>query len=104
MIDYANDINKEKSKIKNVEIAVDSNKICSQIKDKFIVGTTNSFFIRSTPSKDSSDKSLLYRNIIIPYTEKQDDWYKTCDGRYVHQSVVNEVDLSFIQSKLGKYE
>lgn len=103
-IDYANDINKEKSKIKNVEIAVDTNKICSQIKDKFIVGNANSFFIRSTPSKDSQDKSLLYRNIIIPYTEKQEEWYKTCDGRYVHQSVVNEVDLSFIQSKLGKYE
>ncbi|MDD2894797.1 MAG: hypothetical protein PHG81_02140 [Aliarcobacter sp.] len=103
-IDYANDVNKEKSKIKNVEIAVDSNKICSQIKDKFIVGTTNSFFIRSSPSKDSLDKSLLYRNIIIPYIEKQEDWYKTCDGRYVHQSVVNEVDVSFIQSKLGKYE
>lgn len=103
-IDYANDVNKEKSKIKNVEIAVDTNKICSQIKDKFIVGNANSFFIRSTPSKDSQDKSLLYRNIIIPYTEKQEEWYKTCDGRYVHQSVVNEVDLSFIKSKLGKYE
>lgn len=103
-IDYANDVNKEKSKIKNVEIAVDTNKICSQIKDKFIVGNANSFFIRSTPSKDSLDKSLLYRNIIIPYIEKQEEWYKTCDGRYVHQSVVNEVDLSFIQSKLGKYE
>ena len=103
-IDYANDVNKEKSKIKNVEIAVDSNKICSQIKDKFIVGNANSFYIRSEPSKDSQNKSLLYRNIIIPYTEKQEDWYKTCDGRYVHQSVVNEVDLSFIQSKLGKYE
>lgn len=103
-IDYANDINKEKSKIKNVEIAVDTNKICSQIKDKFIVGNANSFFIRATPSKDSQEKSLLYRNIIIPYTEKQEEWYKTCDGRYVHQSVVNEVDLSFIQSKLGKYE
>lgn len=103
-IDYANDINKEKTKIKNVEIAVDSNKICSQIKDKFIVGTANSFFIRSTPSKDSENKSLLYRNIIIPYVEKQEEWYKTCDGRYVHQSVVNEVDLSFIESKLGKYE
>ena len=103
-IDYANDINKEKSKIKNVEIAVDTNKICSQIKDKFIVGNSNSFFIRSSPSKDSQDKSLLYRNIIIPYTEKQEEWYKTCDGRYVHQSVVSEVDLSFIQSKLGKYE
>lgn len=103
-IDYANDLNKEKTKIKNVEIAVDSNKICSQIKDKFIVGTANSFFIRSTPSKDSENKSLLYRNIIIPYVEKQEEWYKTCDGRYVHQSVVNEVDLSFIESKLGKYE
>jgi hypothetical protein len=103
-IDYANDVNKEKSKIKNVEIAVDSNKICSQIKDKFIVGNANSFYIRSEPSKDSQEKSLLYRNIIIPYVEKQEEWYKTCDGRFVHQSVVNEVDLSFIQSKLGKYE
>lgn len=103
-IDYANDVNKEKSKIKNVEIAVDTNKICSQIKDKFIVGNANSFYIRAEPSKDSQEKSLLYRNIIIPYVEKQEEWYKTCDGKYVHQSVVNEVDLSFIQSKLGKYE
>lgn len=104
VIDYANDLNKEKSKIKNVEIAVDSNKICSEIKDRFIVGTASSFYIRSSPSKDSENKSLLYRNIIIPYVEKQEEWYKTCDGRYVHQSVVNEVDLSFIESKLGKYE
>jgi hypothetical protein len=103
-IDYANDINKEKSKIKNVEIMVDSDKSCSDIKDKFIVGTSNSFFIRSSPSKDSENKSLVYKNIIIPYVEKQEEWYKTCDGRYVHQSVVSEVDLSFIQSKLGKYE
>ncbi len=103
-IDYANDLNKEKSKIKNVEIMLDSSKACSEIKDKFILGTANSFFIRLTPSKESSDKTVLYKNIIIPYVEKQEEWYKTCDGRYVHQSVVNEVDLSFIQSKLGKYE
>ena len=103
-IDYANDKNKEKSKIKNVEITIDSNKICSQIKDKFILGRADSFYIRSSPTKDSQTKSLLYRNIIIPYTEKQSDWYKTCDGRYIHESVVSEVDLTFIKSKLGKYE
>ena len=103
-IDYANDINKEKSKIKNVEIMVDSSKACSEIKDKFIVGTANSFFIRLTPSKESTDKTVLYKNIIIPFIEKQEEWYKTCDGRYVHNSVVSEVDLTFIKSKLGKYE
>ena len=103
-IDYSNDKNKEKSKVKNVEISVNSNELCSSIKDKFVVGNVNNFFIRTTPSKDSQEKKLLNKNIIIPYIEKQEDWYKTCDGKYVHQSVVTEVDTQFIKEKLGKYE
>jgi hypothetical protein len=103
-IDYSNDKNKEKSKIKNVEITVNANEICSSTKDKFIVGNVNSFFIRTNPSRDSENKALLYKNIIIPYIEKQDEWYKTCDEKYVHQSVVREVDTLFIKEKLGKYE
>ena len=103
-IDYSNDKNKEKSKMKNVEIFVNSNETCSSIKDKFIVGNVNSFFIRTSPSKDSENKTILYKNIIIPYVEKQNEWYKTCDGKYVHETVVREVDAPFISEKLGKYE
>lgn len=103
-IDYSNDKNKEKSKMKNVEILVNSSETCSSIKDKFIVGNVNSFFIRTTPTKDSDNKTILYKNIIIPYIDKQEDWYKTCDGKYVHESVVREVDTTFIKEKLGKYE
>lgn len=104
VIDYSNDKNDEKSKTKNINIVVDSSKKCSEIKDKFIVGTANSFYIRSSGSTKSEQKSLLYKNTIIPFVVKTNDWYKTCDEKYIHQSVVNQVDSSFVNSKLGKYE
>ncbi len=104
IINYANDKNNEKSITKNIDIMIDSNKICSQIKDKFIVGIPNGFYIRSSASKDSQEKTILNKNTIIPYINKQDDWYKTCDQQYIHQSVVKEVDSTFVKEKLGKYE
>jgi hypothetical protein len=104
IINYANDKNNEKSITKNIDITIDSNKICSQIKDKFIVGIPNGFYIRSSASKDSQEKTILNKNTIIPYINKQDDWYKTCDQQYIHQSVVKEVDSTFVKEKLGKYE
>lgn len=104
VIDYSNDENNEKSITRNIDIVMDSNKICSQIKDKFIVGLPIGFNIRSNPSKTSKEKSILKRNTIIPYLNKQGDWYKTCDQKYVHISVVKEIDSSFVKEKLGKYE
>uniref|UniRef100_UPI0040487AAF hypothetical protein n=1 Tax=Aliarcobacter sp. TaxID=2321116 RepID=UPI0040487AAF len=104
VIDYSSDKEKEKSITRNVDIIIDSNKICSQINDKFILGISNSFYIRSSASKNSQRKEVLNKNIIIPFIEKQGDWYKTCDQRFIHESVVKEVDKNFIQNKLGKYE
>jgi hypothetical protein len=104
IIDYANDKNNEKSITKNIDIIIDSNKICTQIKDRFIVGIPNGFFIRSSASKNSQEKTILYKNTIIPYIDKKEDWYRTCDQKYVHESVVKEIDSSFVKEKLGTYE
>jgi len=104
IIEYGNDKEKEKSITKNIDMVVDSNKACSQIKDKFIVGLPNGFFLRATPSKTSDEKVMLNKNIIIPFINKEGDWYRTCDEQYVHISVVKEVDSTFVKEKLGKYE
>jgi hypothetical protein len=104
VIDYSNDKDNEKSITRNIEIVMDSNKLCSQIKDKFIVGLPTGFYIRSNPSKNSKERSILKKNTIIPYLDKQGEWYKTCDQKYIHTSVVKEIDSSFVKEKLGKYE
>jgi hypothetical protein len=102
LIDYSN--NSDESITKNVDIAVNSSKLCETIKDHFIVGTPTSFYVRSEATKNSTEKFLLSKNTIIPFIDKQDDWYKTCDQRFIHESVVNEVDSSFVKEKLGKDE
>ncbi|MBD3831216.1 MAG: hypothetical protein IE890_12130, partial [Arcobacter sp.] len=48
--------------------------------------------------------TLLSKNTIIPFIDKQEDWYRTCDEKFIHESVVNEVDSLFVKEKLGKYE
>jgi hypothetical protein len=89
---------------KDVNFVVLPPKLCSTIKDKFIVGVEPRFNIRSSASLKSTYKELLSKNTIIPYISKTNDWYKTCDGKFVHQSVVKEVDNTFVKNKLGKYE
>ncbi len=102
LIDYSN--NKDESKTKNVDIVLDSNEHCKNITDKFIVGIKNSFYIRSEPSKDSFTKESLHKNTIIPFIEKQADWYKTCDEKFIHESNIKEVNSTFVKEKLGKNE
>jgi hypothetical protein len=104
IINYSNDLNNENSVTKNIDIEINSNKLCSQIKDKFIVGVPNGFYIRSSPSRSSEERDLLSKNTIIPYLDKQNDWYRTCDQKYVHESVVKDVDSTFVKNMLGKYE
>ena len=102
LINYSNE--KEETKTKNVDIVVSNGILCNTIKDKFIVGVPNGFYIRSEANKSSKEKTLLNKNTIIPYLSKEADWYKTCDEKYVHESVINEVDSNFVKNKLGKYE
>lgn len=102
LINYSND--KEDTKTKNVDIVVSNGILCKTIKDKYIVGVPNGFYIRSEASTNSKQRTLLNKNTIIPYIAREADWYKTCDEKYVHESVINEVDSNFVKNKLGKYE
>lgn len=91
VIDYANDIKKEKSKTKNVAILINAQKVCSKVKDKFIVGLIENFHIRSEPSTKSKDRWVLHKNIIVPYVKEVNDWYQTCDNKYIHKNVVKKI-------------
>ncbi|UTJ06233.1 hypothetical protein [Arcobacter roscoffensis] len=102
VIDYTNDKGDSKTKKRSVEIKVDSQKICNSIKDKFIIGTSARFYIRNEPTTRSSKKSILEKNTIIPYVEKLDTWYRTCDGQFVSSKVANEISYSKAVEKAGK--
>lgn len=102
VIDYTNDKGDSKTKKRSVEIKVDSQRICNSIKDKFIIGTSARFYIRNEPTTRSSKKSILEKNTIIPYVEKLDTWYRTCDGQFVSSKVANEISYSNAVKKAGK--
>ena len=104
IIDYGEDKEELKIETKNVNIKIESKRLCENSKDKFLLGNTNRFYIRSSASTSSKYKRILYKNTIIPFIYKVNDWYKTCDGRFVHKNVVKEVSASFVKNKIGKYE
>lgn len=106
IIDYSNnskeDKEQNKPKKKSVNIIIDSKKQCLNIKDKFVIGSVNRFFIRDEASIKSKTKRIYEKNTIIPYLEKLDNWYKTCDGLYVSKKVVKEISYEKALQKVGK--
>lgn len=102
LIEYSN--NKEDATTKNVDVVVNPATLCKTIKNNFIIGIPTGFYIRSEATKNSKEKTLLNKNTIIPFINKEVDWYRTCDQKFIHESVVNEVDSNFVKEKLGKYE
>lgn len=101
IIDYSNDKEGAKSKTKSVLIKVNSSKLCKTIKDKFVVGTSYRYNVRSDASLSSKTKKLYNKNTIFPYIKKHGAWYEICDGQFVNSSVVKEVSASFVQKKVG---
>lgn len=104
VIDYANDKDGASSKSQTANIVLDSGKICSSIKDKFVVGVSKTFYVRQNSSLKAKAVSVLQKNTIIPYVEKKDQWYKTCDENYIHETVVKPISAELIKAKLGQYE
>ncbi len=102
IIDYTNDEKDSDTKRKSVEIVINPKKICSSIKDKLLIGTASSFYLREKGSTKSAYKRIVQRNTIIPYIEKLSHWYKTCDGLYVSKNVVKEISYSKALKKVGK--
>lgn len=102
VIDYTNDEKDESSKTKSVNIVINAKKICRSIKDKLIIGNVDRFYIRDEGSTKSQKKAILERNTIIPYLEKMNYWYKTCDGQYISKNVVREIPYSYAVKRAGK--
>ena len=46
--------------------------------------------------KFEEQKSILEKNTIIPYVEKLDTWYRTCDGQFVSSKVANEISTELV--------
>jgi hypothetical protein len=104
LIKYANDKEGAKTKSQTANIVIDASALCSSVKEQFIVGTSRTFNLRNNPSLQGTIVSVLQKNTIIPYVEKLERWYKTCDNNYVHESVVQIISASQIEEKLGQYE
>lgn len=102
IIDYTNDEKDSDSKTKSVEIVVNPKKICSGIKNKLLIGTASKFYLREEGSTKSAYKRIVQRNTIIPYIEKLNHWYKTCDGLYVSKNVVKETTYKYAIKKVGR--
>jgi hypothetical protein len=104
LINYANDKEGAKTKSQTTNIVIDASSTCSSIKDKFIVGSSRTFNLRDNPSLKGTITSVLQKHTIIPYLEKVENWYKTCDNKYVHESVVSPMSNTQVEEKLGQYE
>lgn len=104
LINYANDKEGAKTKSQTTNIVIDSSSMCTTVKDKFIVGISRTFNLRQNPSLQGTITAVLKKHTIIPYLEKVENWYKTCDNNYVHESVVQLISNTQIEEKLGQYE
>ncbi len=107
VIEYSKDGSKnvkdtKSAKRKDVNIILEANNDCSKIKDKLIIGKSNNFYARSQANKESKYKRVLHKNTIIPYIEIVGQWYKTCDNKYIHTSVVTNISYKKAMKKLAR--
>lgn len=105
VIDYSTSGEKDDEgsrKVKSVDIVIDSAKECKKIKDKLVVGVTNSFYIRDEATTKSKVKKLLVKNTVIPYKEDLKYWYLLCDGMYVSKNVVKPITYKDAVKRIGR--
>ena len=77
---------------------------CSD-KSKLLLGISRKVYLRERPAFGSKILKTVYRNTIIAYTNKVDsnsDWYRTCDGKYVHKNEARVMSYKKIQALMSK--
>ncbi|MEA3353630.1 MAG: flagella basal body P-ring formation protein FlgA [Campylobacterota bacterium] len=88
-IHYADD--KKASVTKNRTIRLDNTLQC-KANNKYLIGISNKVHLRSGASNEYRIKSIVYKNYIIPYDKVvNDNWYRTCDGYFIHRFEVNPI-------------
>jgi hypothetical protein len=78
--------NKSATKSVKNSIEIDYVKECSQ-RENVLIGVANKVNLRSVASFRGKVKRIVKRNYLIPYIRQvDDDWYETCDKKYVHKN------------------
>ena len=99
-IHYADE--KEAAVVENKVVKVDMQENCKK-SDKYLLAVSRRVSLRSGPSNEYRIKRTVYRNYVIPYVEKvNENWYKTCDGFYIHKNevqVISKIDALFRLAK-----
>ncbi|MEJ5167787.1 MAG: hypothetical protein WHU93_01345 [Arcobacteraceae bacterium] len=85
-----------------VKVASNSAQKCTDNKDNFIVVTGGSVYLRSGPDMNSKSRFVVYKKNIIPFEERVGDWYKTCDGLYIHSKYVSEISYDEAVKKVNE--
>jgi hypothetical protein len=85
-----------------VKMASDNVQKCADNKDNFIVVTGGSVYLRSGPDMSFKSKFVVYKKNIIPFEERVGDWYKTCDGLYIHSKYVSEISYEEAVKKVNE--
>jgi len=71
--------------------------------NNFLIGISNKVHLRTGPTNRNKIVRTVYRNYIIPYTNKINaNWYRTCDGHYVHRLEATVITKKQAMSRLGK--
>ena len=74
-----------------------------KIKDKILVTVSRSTNLRQLPTLHSKIKRVIYRNTFIAYDKKiNTNWYRTCDGYFIHKNEASKVSNKYMIKKLTK--
>lgn len=93
---------KDAAVTKSKSIKIDMVKQCKN-SDKYLLGISNNIHLRRGQSFEYKIMRTIHRNYLIPYIEqKNNSWYKTCDGLYVHKNEVKTLTYDQAQRRLAK--
>ena len=93
---------KDAALTKKKTIKLSSEKDCKN-SSQFLLAISNKVHLRTGPSNQHKIIRIVYRNYIIPHSGKVNaDWYRTCDGYYIHRLEVKSIPKDLALKKLGK--
>ena len=104
LIEYAND--PEATSQTSAQIHSNYAMQCAQ-RDRLLIGLSSKVYVRNSASMKAKTSQIVYKNYILPYEEKSitnPNWYKLCDGKYVHQNEVKEISFTGVLKLIEKEE
>lgn len=96
-IEYINNPKLKQSKTKTIKNTPVN--LCTD-KDKILIITRKRANIRTGGSMQSSIYKTLSKNYVLPFISKdENNWYKLCDGKFIHKNVVKEISYKDLEKR-----